>query len=81
VRAADIDHQDVVSIGDARAQAFPFASHRAILLGLRDDGHRAAVDGPLNFEREVSLYVSDKATIGPVQGATIVKHSGDRPPE
>jgi hypothetical protein len=29
----------------------------------------------------VSLYVSDKATIGPVQGATVVKYSGDRAPD
>jgi len=29
----------------------------------------------------VSLYVSDRATIGPVQGATVVKYSGARPPD
>jgi hypothetical protein len=38
------------------------------------------VGGTLTFERPVELYVSDKATIGPVQGATAVKFSGDRPP-
>jgi len=37
------------------------------------------VGGTLTFERPVELYVSDKATIGPVQGATAVKFSGDRP--
>jgi len=29
----------------------------------------------------VLLYVSDKATIGPVEGATVTKYSGERPPE
>ena len=44
-------------------------------------GPGSSVGGTLNFERKVSLYVSDKATIGPVQGATPVKYSGDRPPD
>jgi DUF4097 and DUF4098 domain-containing protein YvlB len=44
-------------------------------------GPGSRVGGTLNFERKVSLYVSDKATIGPVQGATAVKYSGDRPAE
>ena len=39
------------------------------------------VAGTLNFERPVKLYVSDKATIGPVEGATPVKFSGERPPD
>ncbi|HTY49133.1 MAG TPA: hypothetical protein VMB48_05535 [Steroidobacteraceae bacterium] len=39
----------------------------------------AVVKGPLRFEREVRLYVSDRATIGPVTGATPVKFSGDHP--
>jgi DUF4097 and DUF4098 domain-containing protein YvlB len=43
-------------------------------------GPGSRVGGTLNFERKVSLYVSDKATIGPVQGATAVQYSGDRPP-
>jgi hypothetical protein len=38
------------------------------------------VKGTLRFERPVELYVSDRATIGPVEGATPVKFSGDRPP-
>jgi cytoskeletal protein CcmA (bactofilin family) len=37
------------------------------------------VAGTLNFERPVKLYVSDKATIGPVEGATPVKFSGELP--
>jgi len=43
-------------------------------------GPGSIVKGSLNFEREVELYVSDRATIGPVEGATPIKFSGDRPP-
>ena len=43
-------------------------------------GPGASVQGTLKFEREVRLYVSDKATIGPVTGATAVSYSGDAPP-
>ena len=44
-------------------------------------GPGSVVTGTLNFERPVKLYVSDQATIGPVQGATVVKYSGERPPD
>ena len=44
-------------------------------------GPGTVIGGTLNFERKVSLYVSEKATIGPVQGATVVKYSGARPPD
>lgn len=43
-------------------------------------GPGAVVQGGLTFKREVQLYVSDKATIGPVEGATAVVFSGDNPP-
>ncbi|HUN28038.1 MAG TPA: hypothetical protein VMU67_17205 [Steroidobacteraceae bacterium] len=43
-------------------------------------GPGAVVSGDLRFERKVQLYVSDKATIGPVIGATPVKFSGASPP-
>jgi hypothetical protein len=43
-------------------------------------GAGATVQGDLRFEREVRLYVSDKATIGPVTGATAIAFSGDLPP-
>ena len=43
-------------------------------------GPGATVQGPLKFEREVKLYVSDRATIGEVTGATPVKFSGDKAP-
>ena len=43
-------------------------------------GPGAVVQGDLRFERDVALYVSDRATIGPVTGATVVRFSGDQPP-
>ncbi|HSC09248.1 MAG TPA: hypothetical protein VLD59_20665 [Steroidobacteraceae bacterium] len=42
-------------------------------------GPGAVVEGPLEFEREVKLYVSETATIGEVKGATPVRFSGDEP--
>lgn len=44
-------------------------------------GPGAVVQGDLRFERPVRLYVSDKATVGPIKGATPVSFSGDKPPE
>jgi hypothetical protein len=43
-------------------------------------GPGSTVDGELRFEREVELYVSDKATVGPIVGATKRVFSGDAPP-
>jgi hypothetical protein len=43
-------------------------------------GPGAVVQGDLRFERKVKLYVSDKATIGTVIGATAVPFSGETPP-
>ena len=42
-------------------------------------GPGAVVKGALRFRREVKLYVSDRATIGTVEGATAIKFSGDHP--
>jgi cytoskeletal protein CcmA (bactofilin family) len=42
-------------------------------------GPGSVVRGDLRFERKVELYVSDKATIGPVIGATPVRYSGEGP--
>jgi cytoskeletal protein CcmA (bactofilin family) len=42
-------------------------------------GPGATVTGPLQFRRAVKLYVSDRATVGPVEGATINIFNGDRP--
>jgi DUF4097 and DUF4098 domain-containing protein YvlB len=44
-------------------------------------GPGAVVQGELRFERKVQLYVSDKATIGPVVGATVQRFSGEHPPQ
>lgn len=44
-------------------------------------GPGAVVQGPLKFEREVELYVSDRAKIGTVTGATAVPYSGDTAPK
>jgi DUF4097 and DUF4098 domain-containing protein YvlB len=43
-------------------------------------GPGATVQGDLRFERTVKLFVSDKATIGTVTGATAIAFSGDSPP-
>ena len=43
-------------------------------------GPGVVVQGELRFERNVKLYVSDKATIGTVTGATPLPFSGDTPP-
>jgi len=42
-------------------------------------GPGSVVKGTLNFERPVRLYVSERATIGAVEGATPIKFSGDSP--
>jgi hypothetical protein len=42
-------------------------------------GPGAVVKGTLEFRRDVELYVSDRAQIGPVKGATPQKFSGDQP--
>jgi DUF4097 and DUF4098 domain-containing protein YvlB len=39
------------------------------------------VRGALHFERPVKLYVSDRATIGAVEGAEVIRFSGDHPVE
>lgn len=43
-------------------------------------GPGATVQGALRFERAVKLFVSDKATIGTVTGATAVAFSGEAAP-
>lgn len=43
-------------------------------------GPGSVVQGDLRFEHEVQLYVSDKATVGPITGATAIRFSGDTPP-
>ena len=43
-------------------------------------GPGATVQGELRFDRTVKLYVSDRATIGSVTGATPIPFTGDNPP-
>lgn len=42
-------------------------------------GPHAVVNGTLEFHREVELYVSDSARIGPVKGAAARMFSGEQP--
>lgn len=42
-------------------------------------GPGAVVQGKLKFEHEVELLVSDRAKIGPVEGAKAVMFSGNEP--
>jgi hypothetical protein len=43
-------------------------------------GPGAIVSGEPRFDREVKLYVSDRATVGSITGATPIPFSGDSPP-
>ena len=43
-------------------------------------GPGATVQGDLHFERTVRLFVSDKATVGTVTGATSISFGGETPP-
>jgi cytoskeletal protein CcmA (bactofilin family) len=40
-------------------------------------GPEAVVEGTLEFEREVDLYISDTAKIGKIEGATPIRFSGE----
>lgn len=42
-------------------------------------GPGVTVNGVMNFERPVKLYVSDTAKIGEVVGAEVVRFSGMKP--
>jgi cytoskeletal protein CcmA (bactofilin family) len=44
-------------------------------------GPGSEVRGVLRFRRPVHLYVSDRATIGTVEGATVEHFSGETPPQ
>jgi hypothetical protein len=44
-------------------------------------GPGAIVAGPLVFDQEVKLYVSDRARVGPIKGATAIRYSGEQPPD
>jgi len=42
-------------------------------------GPDAVVEGTLDFRREVELHVSDRATVGTIEGATAKRFSGPTP--
>ena len=44
-------------------------------------GARATVQGVLRFKRDVDLFVSESATIGPIEGATPVRFATELPPD
>ena len=44
-------------------------------------GPNSVVEGPLDFEREVKLYVHSSARIGSLRGATAVRFDGATPPK
>lgn len=60
----------------ANSRWFNWESHKPRIV----IGPGAVVHGELHFERDVQLYVSDKATVGPITGATAIRFSGDHPP-
>lgn len=73
--------------GTSRVEGGIFVQKPSIGLSSSDDtrpriviGPGATVQGALRFERAVLLYVSDQATIGPVNGATPIAFSGPSPP-
>lgn len=44
-------------------------------------GPDTAVGGTMRFGREVKLYISDRAKVGRIEGATPVRFGGESPPE
>ena len=57
---------------------FHFGSDRIPVVTI---GPGATVNGTLKFEREVKLYVSDKAHVGQIVGAKPVTFTGAEPPQ
>ena len=61
---------------DADHSWFHFGSSRDPRIVI---GPHAVVQGALTFKREVTLYVSDSATVGKIDGAKAIRFSGDKP--
>jgi hypothetical protein len=77
---------DIAILGTARVDGgILVEKHRGFTISVHSGdptiiiGPGAQVLGELRFERNVHLFVSDRATIGPVTGATVVTFSGDSP--
>jgi hypothetical protein len=76
--------------GDSRIEGGILVEKSGSWFGFGSDSHQrkprivigpgAVVQGDLRFEREVELYVSDKATVGPISGATPIRFAGEKPP-
>jgi hypothetical protein len=78
---------DISILGAARIDdGILVEKHRGFTIPVRSGdptiiiGPGAQVLGELKFERDVHLFVSDRAKIGTVTGATAVRFSGDNPP-
>jgi hypothetical protein len=65
-----------IRVNKSEEHWFNFGIHKDMRVVI---GPGAVVKGTLSFQREVKLYVSDRATIGPVEGATVNKFSGEQP--
>jgi DUF4097 and DUF4098 domain-containing protein YvlB len=85
----DVGHDSRVEGGILVRRSRGASSFDAVVLqwlGFRDHeptiviGPNAVVQGPLRFEREVKLYVSAQAHVGPVEGAHAIPYSGAHPP-
>lgn len=62
-----------------RRNKYSWFSHNSSRVPVIVIGPGANVSGTLRFELPVKLYVSDRATIGPVDGATVTTFSGEHP--
>ncbi len=65
-------------IAITRAQGFSISFTKKVPVVVIGPG--AVIRGPLKFERDVKLWVSDRATTGAITGATPVPFSGGHPP-
>jgi hypothetical protein len=76
---ADIDVEDGSRLdGGIHVEKATFDSERHIPRIVI--GPNTVVNGPLRFEHEVKLYISDSAQVsGPIDGATAEKFSGSQP--
>ncbi len=81
---------DIDISGDSRVEGGIVVEKSGSWFGISWDSHPrkprivigpgAVVQGDLRFERDVELYVSDRATVGPISGATPIRFSGEKPP-
>ena len=77
---------NIVITGNSHVEHGILVQQHHELIHFGDDNPRivigpgATIEGELHFERQVKLYVSDRAVIGPVVGATPIPFSGDAPP-